>query len=385
MDRREVIVVGLGAMGAAVTLRLAKQGVRVTGVDRFRPPHTQGSSHGDTRITRLAIGEGSDFVPLVMRSHQLWREIEHETDRELLRQTGGLVLGEPDNPFLELTRSAAVEYGIAHENLSNSAIRDRFPMFGVGRRTEGYLEPEAGFLRPEAAVDAQLSLARARGATLLLDDPVVSWSEVSGGVEVTTRQRTLRADELVLCVGAWITKLAPEARALFAIQPQCLHWFAIHHDYPALRAMPVFVWVVDGEQDEFAHGLGFYGFPAIDGPSGGVKLATEVYGTTVDPDGPWREQGGDQASSFYERHLARRFPWVAVPPLRTVPCLYTSTRGSRFIIDRHPSHPNVTIVSACSGHGFKHSAAIGEAVAEAIVTGRTPAALVPFAMPPLAP
>src|SRR6202035_4667740 len=191
MDRPDVIVVGLGAMGSAVTLRLARRGLRVVGFDRFDPPHTHGSTHGDTRITRLALGEGSDFVPLVPPPHQLWREIERETGTKLLEQTGGLVLGEPAHPFLERTRSAAAEYAIAHENLSNAELRDRFPMFGAGRRTEAYFEPEAGFLRPEAAVEAQLSLARAAGARLLLDEAVTSWSASPNGVAVATGARTL--------------------------------------------------------------------------------------------------------------------------------------------------------------------------------------------------
>jgi sarcosine oxidase len=263
-------------------------------------------------------------------------------------------------------------------NLANAQLKDRFPMFEVGRRTEAYFEPDAGFLRPEAAVEAQLSLARSAGATLLLEEPILTWSYGSDGVVVTTRDRTLEAVELVLCAGAWIAKLVPELRSSVAIQPQCLHWFPITRGYEALTAMPVFVWGVELEHDEFAHGTGFYGFPAIDGPGGGVKLATEVYGITVDPDEPWREQLGDRAREFYDRLVAPLFPWVSGPPLWTVPCLYTSTRGSRFIVDRHPSHPNVTIVSACSGHGFKHSAAIGEAVAETIATGRTATALAPF-------
>ncbi len=378
MDRPDVIVVGLGAMGSAVTHRLARRGLTVVGVDRFRPPHSHGSTHGDTRITRLALGEGSDFVPLVLRSHELWREIERESGTRLLHQTGGLVLGDPDDPFLERTRSVAAEYGIAHENVSNAQLKDRFPMFGVGHRTEAYFEPEAGFLRPEAAVEAQLSLARSAGATLILEEAIVSWSAGSHGVTVTTVEGTLEAVELVLCAGAWIAKLVPETRSSVAIQPQCLHWFPISRGHEALATMPVFVWGVDLEQDEFAHGTGFYGFPAIDGPGGGVKLATEVYGMTVDPDEPWHERLGDRAPAFFERLVAPRFPWVHWPPLRAVPCLYTSTRGSRFIVDRHPSHPNVTIVSACSGHGFKHSAAIGEAVAETIATGRTATALAPF-------
>ena len=369
-------------MGSAVTLRLARRGLCVIGLDQFEPPHEQGSSHGDTRITRLAIGEGADFVPLVTRSHELWRELERETGTRLLHQTGGLVLGEPAHPFLRETRAAATRYGIAHQNLSNAELGQRFPMFGAGRSTEAYFEPAAGYVRPEAAVAVQLSLARAAGAKLHLGKAVTAWNADSAGVAVTTHAGTVEAAELVLCAGAWITKLWPAARSMFAIQPQCLDWFPIRRGYEALAAMPVFVWGVDGDEHEFAHGTGFYGFPAVDGPHGGLKLATEVYGSTVDPDGPWRHQLGDRAVQFYNRHVAKRFPWVGPEPLRTVPCLYTSTRGSRFIIDRHPQYANVTIVSACSGHGFKHSAAIGEAVAETIVTGRTASVLAPFGLPP---
>lgn len=376
-----MIVVGLGAMGSAVALRLARRGLRVVGLDRFHPPHAQGSTHGETRITRLAIGEGSEYVPLVLRSHELWRELERETGGALLHQTGGLVLGDAGHPFLEQTRAAAVQYGIAHENLSPAQLRQRFPMFGVSRDTEAYLEPQAGYVRPEAAVAGQLSLARAAGAELLLDERVVSWNAGSSGVAVTTPRRSVEAAQLVLCAGPWIVGLVPEADPLFAIQPQTLHWFPIRRGYEALRDMPIYIWAVDTDLDEFAHGMGFYGFPAVDGPDGGVKLATEVYGTNVDPDGAWREQLGQRAGQFYQRHVAERLPWLGPEPVRTVPCLYTSTRGSRFIIGRHPQHPNVMIVSACSGHGFKHSAAIGEGVAESIATGRTSEVLRPFGWP----
>jgi sarcosine oxidase len=258
-------------------------------------------------------------------------------------------------------------------------------MFGVDRHTEAYLEPEAGYVRPEAAVSTQLSLAAAAGAELHLGEAVVSWSAGPAGVAVSTDRRTLQAAELVLCPGPWITDLVPEVRSQVAIQPQSMHWFPIHRGYEALRSMPVFIWGVAPDSDEFAHGTGFYGFPAVNGPTGGVKLATEVYGATAEPDSPWREDLADRAGQFYQRHIAQRFPWVGPEPLRSVPCLYTSTRGSRFIIARHSAHPNVMIVSACSGHAFKHSPAIGEAVAETVATGSLAGVLEPFALPTLLP
>jgi sarcosine oxidase len=381
-ERPDAIVVGLGAMGSAVAFQLARRGLRVVGIDRFTPPHDRGSTHGDTRITRIAIGEGAEHVPLVRRSHELWRQIERATGTALLHQVGGLVIGDRDDPFLAQTRAAASLYEVAHEHLSQRQLAARFPMFRTPPGTEAYFEAEAGFVVPEAAVAAQLSLARRAGAELRLGETVRSWAASPGGVEVTTDTARLRARELVLCAGAWITQLLPEAASLFAVYPQLLHWFPVRRGYEALRAMPIFIWEMGGERDAFTHlASGFYGFPAIDGPGGGVKLATERYDATVDPDERADAGAADAAAELHRAYLARHFPWVGPEPLRSASCLYTNTRGSRFMIGPHPVHPNVTVVAACSGHGFKHSPAIGEAVAQRIAEGASEIDLAPFAIP----
>jgi sarcosine oxidase len=374
-----VIVVGLGAMGSAVTFQLTQRGLRVIGVDRFQPPHDRGSSHGETRITRLAVGEGAEYVPLVRRSHTLWRELEAATGSRVLEQVGGLVIGRRDDGFLEQTRAVARLHDIAHRDLSNRQLKDDFPMFDAPDDTEAYFEPEAGFVRPESAITAQLMLARAAGAELRLGEPVLSWTASPGAVTVTTDTATLEARELVLCAGAWITKLVPESAGLFAVYPQILHWFAIRRGYEALRRMPIFIWEMAGERDAFTHLMGgFYGFPAIDGPHGGLKIATERYDATVDPDRRVEPDLAESARTLHEQYLAQHFPWVTAEPLRITSCLYTCTRASRFIIDHHPHHPNVRIIAACSGHGFKHSAAIGEAVAQTISGGVSEVDLTPF-------
>jgi sarcosine oxidase len=379
----DAIVVGLGAMGSAVAHRLAERGRHVVGLDRHHPPHDRGSTHGDTRITRLAIGEGPEYVPLVRRSHALWRELERETGTTLMRQVGGLVIGDEDDPFLAETRANAARYEIAHENLSHRALITRFEMFAAPAGTQGYLEPEAGLLHPEAAVAAQLSLARRAGAELRLGTEVTGWRSDGDGVSVTTADGTVRGSELVLCAGAWIPRLLPEYADRFAVHPQLLHWFPVRRGYEALRAMPVFIWEIPGERDDFTHlSGGFYGFPAIDGPQGGVKLATERYERTIDPDAPASpEHLAREAARLHEQYLAPHFPWVDPTPLRSVSCLYTNTRGSRFMIGAHPDRPHVTVVAACSGHGYKHSPAIGEAVAQLLCDGVSTLDLTPFALP----
>ena len=144
----DVIVVGLGAMGSATCYQLAARGVSVIGLDQYEPPHPYGSTHGETRITRLAIGEGDDYAPLVRRAHELWPEIEQLTGARLLIRTGGVILGHGGSPFLRRTRDSARRFGIEHENLSNDQVRERFPMFAVDHRTEGFYEPEAGYSGP---------------------------------------------------------------------------------------------------------------------------------------------------------------------------------------------------------------------------------------------
>ena len=365
----DVIVVGLGGMGSATSFQLAARGVSVIGIDRYEPPHTYGSTHGDTRITRLAIGEGPDYVPLVRRSHELWREIEQQTGTQLLTRSGGLILAHAGDPFLNQTLAVARQYKIAHENLSSAEVLQRFPMFAVDPATEGYYEPGAGYVRPEAAVRAQLELARRHGAQLRLGEHVEDWTSSANGVTVSTNADTYEAQHLVLCAGAWISELFPEGSDIFAVHRQLLYWFPICQGFEQLRDLPVFIWEFAGEKQDFAHFVGFYGFPAIDGPAGGVKVATESYEQTTTPGSQQHPATQAEIDEMYERYVAPHLPWLGREPLRTVSCLYTSTRASRFVIDRHPGHDAVFIVSPCSGHGFKHSAAIGESVAQ-WVTGR---------------
>jgi sarcosine oxidase len=376
----DVIVVGLGAMGSSVCLQLAQRGASVVGIDQYEPPHVYGSTHGDTRMTRLAPGEGPEYVPLVHRSHELWRELERQAGVALLTQPGGLVLAEADNPFLARTRAAAEAFEVAHESLSGAQVAERFPMFAVDSDTVAYHEPGSGYVRPERALTAQLALARRHGAVLRLSERVSAWSADGSGVRVCTDAAVHTADRLVLCAGPWIPELFPAGRDIFAIHRQVFYWFPIRRGHVQLRDMPVFVWEFGGERDAFTHLRGFYGFPAIDGADGGLKVGTEVYETTTTPDGRQHPPSRAEITAMYEEYIAPRLPWLGPDPVRTMSCLYTNAADNRFLIDRHPDHDAVFVVSPCSGHGFKHSPAIGEAVAQWILDGASELDLGPFAL-----
>jgi sarcosine oxidase len=336
----------------------------VIGLDRFAPPHDAGSTHGESRITRLAVGEGDEYVPLVRRSHELWKDIEAESRSTLLTHTGGIVIGGPGSDFLERTRGVALRHGISHENLDAAELRRRFPMFTADETAGAYYEPEAGYLRPEAAVAEQLALAAKAGARLHLGSPVEEWLASDEGVRVRTQSAVHDADQLVLCAGAWVNQLLPEGRDLFAVYRQLMFWFPIVDGPPRLEEMPIFVWDFGGERPEFVHLHGFYGFPPLVGTAGSVKVGTEQFEETTVPDGHQHPAGPEETIALRRHVIGERMPWLGPTPVRTVSCLYTSTPSTRFVIDRHPAHENVMVVSPCSGHGFKHSPAIGEAVAQ---------------------
>ena len=375
MERYECIVVGLGAMGSAALRHLARRGVRVLGIDRFSPPHVLGSTHGDTRITRLAIGEGEHYTPLAMRSHELWRELERETGTSLLTCNGGLVISSPTKTsinhvenFFENTVAAARRFGIAHELLDAGAIRRRFPAFNVADDEYGYFEPSAGFVRPEACLAAHLAIAARDGATIRRGEKVQGFDASDAGVAVHTDRGSCHADRLILSAGAWIPAfVGPEVARHFRIFRQTLFWFdvgdAAANYFP--ENFPIFIW-------ELQHRMqGIYGFPAIDGVGGGLKLGAEHYDATTSADAIDRTVSPAEILHMHARFVAPFLPGLGPRCVRSAVCLYTVTPDFGFIIDRHPTSERVLIVSPCSGHGFKHSAAIGEALAQVVVDGES--------------
>lgn len=380
LRRYEVVVIGLGAMGSAAALQLAKRGARVLGIDRFDPPHGLGSSHGDTRVTRLAIGEGDHLTPLVMRSHELWRQIERESGASLLQEIGALIVSSDKNAarthvegFFHKTVAAAQRFGIGHELLDAAQIRVRFPQFHVRDDEGGYFEPTAGYVRPEACVHTQLMLARKHGADLRTNEMVQGFEASADRVAVTTDKGRYEADKLIVAAGPWLPDLLGGRYAeLFKIYRQVQFWFEAE-PAAAFRSprFPVFIWELQNSKQ------GLYGFPAIDGPEDGIKLASEQFETTTTPRDVRREVSRDEIAAM-RALIAPNLCGVGPRCLRATTCLYTVTPDFGFVIDRHPDSERILIASPCSGHGFKHSPAIGEALAEWALEGRSRLDLGPF-------
>jgi sarcosine oxidase len=370
----DVIVAGLGAMGSAAVYHLARHGQRVLGIDRFAPPHTLGSSHGHTRIIREAYFEHPQYVPMVQRAYAAWEDLERVSGERLFERTGGLMAGRPDSAVVAGARASADRHKLPYETLSVGDIRRRFPVLNVADDAVGLLEPRAGILFPERCVAAHLRFAAAHGATLRTNDPITEWhADVSGiGVKVETASgASYTAGRLVISAGAWASSLLPELSLPLTIERSVLHWFdpaRNHEDFTSRGGLPIFIW-------EYGPGLMIYGFPASDE---GVKVALHHQGEkTSEPARVRREVGKDEIEEM-RALLERLMPDLNGRWRQSSVCLYTNTPDEDFIIDAHPAHPQVLIVSPCSGHGFKFSSAIGEIVKDLVVEGESAFDLTPF-------
>jgi sarcosine oxidase len=287
-----------------------------------------------------------------------------------MTRNGGLVLASAgihgshhgSNAFLTETIDAAKSFGIPHEQLTTGEVRQRFPQFQLTAGEQGYFEPGAGFLRPEACIETEIAQAKKFGAKVFTSETVLEVKPAGRSLAVRTDKAAYSAAKVIVTAGPWIAKfLPPEYSQHFRVYRQTLCWFALqsNQDRYSPERFPIFIWITGNELQDM-----LYGFPAIDGPDGGIKVATESYEATVDPDAVSRDVSDSSIAAMYSHYIQPRFPDVSNRCLRFATCLYTITPDAKFVIDYADSGQRILFASACSGHGFKHSAAVGEALAQ---------------------
>jgi sarcosine oxidase len=359
----DVIVIGLGGMGSASAHHLARRGYRVLGLEQFEPLHQQGSSHGLTRIIRLAYHEHPSYVPLLRRAYELWHELEADAGRQLLVTTGSLEGGPADGPMFRGALEAARLHDIPHEVLEADEIARRYPAWrSLDPDMRVVYQPDGGFVLAEETMSAHQDGARAAGADLRFGEAVVGWEPLGAGVRVATTSGAYEAERLVICAGAWMRRLVPRLDRLAQPERQVLAWFTP-------RAPEAFtgdrfpVFIVDVASGSW------YGFPTHDGH--GLKVGWYHHmREPIDPDDRDRSTRPDDEAAlrgFVERHL----PDGAGPTEMLKACIFTNTPDEHFIIDRLPDAPQVVVASPCSGHGYKFCSVVGEITADLAIDGAT--------------
>ena len=363
METYDVIVVGVGGMGSAAVYQLTRRGLRVLGLEQHDIPHERGSSHGVSRIIRLAYFEHPSYVPLLHRAYALWWELEHEVHERLLFLTGSLDIGTETSAVFAGALQAAERYHLVHEVLGATDVQRRFPGYGIEAPLLGLYQPQGGLLASERCIVAHVSAALRRGAEVHGRETVCSWEPQGDGVLVQTDRGTYQAQRLVLTAGAWLSRLLgesdvtmqPERQVLLWTQPQAPEHFQI-------GTFPVFNMVVDEGQ--------FYGFPIYSIP--GFKCARwhHLEQAVDDPDTMDRDcHPEDEAilRSFGQRY----FPLGAGPTLSMRTCMFTNTPDGHFVIDMHPQYPQVVLAGGFSGHGYKFCSVVGEILADLAEQGAT--------------
>lgn len=347
-------------MGSAAAAELAHRGERVLGLEQFPFVHELGSSHGATRIIRLAYFEHPDYVPLLRRAYQRWRELEAELNASLLTECGVLSLGLPRSEMIAGIEHSATLHQLAVEHYSAADLAREYPQWRVPREWVGRLERCGGFLRVEDCVRGHLEIAARHGAELRAAEPVISWQADANSVRVTTARGEYAAARLVITAGPWAARVLAELKLPLTLMRQVTCWFDAvpSGEFAPARFPCYFTGTPYGD---------FYGFPAID--AAGAKVARH-YGGSEHHDPTEIDRAVSAADEApLTAFLGEYLPGIRGPVRKSSVCIYTLTPDRHFAIDRHPEFPQVVYAAGFSGHGFKFASVIGEILADLALSG----------------
>ncbi|GAB4138880.1 MAG: N-methyl-L-tryptophan oxidase [Planctomycetaceae bacterium] len=356
------IVMGLGGFGSGVLDSLAMRGVHVLGLEQFGIAHNRGSSHGETRIIRKAYFEHPDYVPLLKRAYDLWENLELDSGRTLKVECGLMIAGLPDSGAVSGARLSSEQHRIPLENLSAREARSRFRGFHVPDEFEVAYESQAGFLFVEDCIRAQSARAEKNGATIHLNETVQRWRSHGQTVEVETDRGRYSAQSVVITTGPWAGNVLRELNIPLEVARKPLFWHeTVNLNHSLDRDCPAFFYEL-GEGE-------FYGFPSLEGSE--IKVAQHTGGQTVSNPAMVNRDILPEDLPPIQKFLANCLPGVNTNPLRHSVCMYTRTPDCHFIVDCHPEHKNVVIGAGFSGHGFKFTTVLGEAMADLAMNGKT--------------
>lgn len=361
-QRYDAIVIGLGGMGSAALYQLARRGKRALGIEQFDIAHDKGSSHGVTRIIRLAYHEHPSYVPLMRRAYELWRDLESAADEQILHITGSLDAGPPDSSNFAGSVLSCEEHNLPHEVLTSAELSRRFPGYRLPAETMAVFQGEGGFLLPERCIALFVEHAQAMGADAHTQERALDWQPTANGVRVRTERGEYEAETLVISAGAWVSKLLPGLSAAAIPERQALAWIeTLRPEYFTPNRFPVFNLTVDEGK--------FYGFPEFGIP--GFKLGKYHHlEENVDPDTIDREPN-DQDEAVLRDFTEKYFPDAAGATSSMKVCMFTNSPDEHFIIDRLSESPQVVVAAGFSGHGFKFSSVVGEVLVDLATEGAT--------------
>jgi glycine/D-amino acid oxidase-like deaminating enzyme len=374
-----VAVIGAGAFGGWTALTLRRRGARVTLIDAWGPGHVRSSSGGETRVIRATYGSRHVYTTMAIRALELWRAHNALYGGALIRTTGVLWMFRVDDGFGIASAAALRAAKLPVELLDPTEAARRFPQIRFEGVKSVLWEPEAGYLFARRACEHVAERFVAEGGAwrlaavktpLELDERAIARVPLVGG-------GTLDADAFVFACGPWLGDIFPSLLGTrLSVTRQEVYYFGTPAGDARFLEPAMPVWIDYGDRV-------MYGSPG--NAHRGFKVADDTSGPPMDPTAGSRDvtaAGVATARAFMEQ----RFPALGGAPLvGSEVCQYESTPDAHFIVDRHPSAPNVWIAGGGSGHGFKMGPVIAEMLATSVLDGQPPDpqfALARFAAPP---
>lgn len=366
----DIAIIGLGAMGSATAAFAASRGVKVLGIEAFRPAHGLSSSHGDTRLIRRAYFEDPAYVPLLFRAYENWRSLEARTQKNILTITGILHIGKPGSRLVDGALKSSELYNLSHEVFDRTGAASRYPVFQLDDDEVAVLDPEGGYLRPELAVESFIKLAVDDGAHLHFGERIRTVERRGAHLAITSDLGTYLTKKLVISAGAWIKQFVPQLSSIATPIRQVVAWYRPKESFAIAPDRMTGFLRDDGGPEPY------FGFPGV--VPDGVKVGLHChFREPLDPDQP-NADIGPKDTDVLDDFMARRLPLAAGARANAVTCRYTMLPSSDFLIDFMPDDKDVVVCSACSGHGFKFASVIGEVLTDLALDGETQLSLAPF-------
>ncbi|CAG7923243.1 unnamed protein product [Penicillium olsonii] len=360
IERFDVAVVGLGALGSGAAYQAAVKGAKVIGFEQFELGHVRGASHDTSRIVRTSYGS-PEFVALARSAYKDWAELERRSGLQMLNITGGVVLmprGGP-TPSSDFTKSLDAN-GVPYELLDSTEINKRWPGFKVPDNVDAVYTADTGIAHASKSVTTMQYQARANGAVLREKTRVDRVTPDADGVVIETSNGPVRAGKVIIAADAWINKLLKPLGVeipLTVMQEQITYFKPKDPARYDPERFPVWIWA--GE-------TWFYGFPTYGEPT--IKAGQDAQQNIMSPDDRTFVQSPElvkKLTSFMDTIIPEHGQ-----ELRTVTCQYALTPDRQFIISPLPNHPDI-IIALGNGHAFKFAPAIGRVVAELAIDGKT--------------
>ncbi|XP_033747873.1 peroxisomal sarcosine oxidase-like [Pecten maximus] len=364
MQTYDCIVVGAGIEGSSTAYNLVKNGQDTLLLEQFPLPHSRGSSHGQSRITRMAYGGDDYYTEMMIEAYKLWEELENESGTTLYKKTGLLAVGKTGSDLIDGTMQSLRKYSIPYTELDGRTLRLKYPMLDYPEDFVGVEDHSGGVLFADKSLAAFQSEFVKHGGILHDNEPMI---DVYPGdiVTVKTNKGSYRGRNLVLTVGPWATKVLPSLGVhlpLKTLRISVLYWKEKTPGIYGAETFPIFL-------EDYAIGeYDIYGLPSLEYP-GLYKMCLHS-GPEIDPD------RRDDADSTWvidnvKQFVAKHFPCLEQHPAIIETCIYTNTPDHDFVLDRHRDWKNIVIGAGFSGHGFKLSPVVGKVLSE-LVMQKTP-------------